>query len=344
MQRGGDDLDAASLALSAAAIPVLRSLPETSSQSRRFHGLAWLLPLALGLYLVAAKPRRDIRYRLALVLGSAPLMLSASVEALLMALAFIAGAKALYDSYPLREEGDGRLVMRIGLTPPFMARIAPYALFSLCLLAVNPSIFAFTLAALALYAAAFVWGPRLAALDRIRLAHKPPAFVPIRGNVLSASYLASLRAFILAAALGLALAFTPGAEYAAPQAEAGLTITLDRITEREGSPLELHYAYQASLTWGRLGEARWGSTAYTSSSGSAALSGAEGEGVPPTGHFAANALHSVLDSGYIPVVHASKNAAAISSRRPLDFKRLLLCLLALIPGMGLIIYGRLRLS
>jgi hypothetical protein len=271
-------------------------------------------------------------------------MLSASVEALLMALAFISGAKALYDSYPLREEGDKGLVMRIGPTLPFMARIAPYASFALCLLAVNPAIFAFTLAALALYAAAFVWGPRLAALDRIRLAHKPPAFVPIRGNVLSASYLTSLRAFILAAALGLALAFAPGAEYAAPQAEAGLAISLDRITEREGSPLELHYAYQASLTWGRLGEARWGSTAYTSSSGSASLSGAEGEGVPPTGHFAANALHSVLDSGYIPVVHVSKNAAAISSRQPLDFKRLVLCLLALIPGMGLIIYGRLRLS
>jgi hypothetical protein len=127
IRRGGEELDAASLALSAAAIPVLRSISMPSSRWRNLNGLFWLLPLALGLYFAAARPRHDIRYRLALAFSSAPLMLSASVEALLMALALISCAKALYDSYPLQEAGGQRLVMRVGPRLPFIARIAPYA-------------------------------------------------------------------------------------------------------------------------------------------------------------------------------------------------------------------------
>ncbi|HAE22895.1 MAG TPA: hypothetical protein DCG47_11300, partial [Spirochaetaceae bacterium] len=124
--RRGDSLEQASLALRAQAIPVLSSIGAPSSPGLSVSRLSWLLSLALGLYFVAAKPRHDLRYRLLLVLSGAPLMLSASVESLLTALAFISCAKTVYDRYPLRATDEGRLVMAIGRRMPFLALIAPY--------------------------------------------------------------------------------------------------------------------------------------------------------------------------------------------------------------------------
>ncbi len=340
----GSALREASEALASRSIPFLSSAGASDTNSLRLSGLFWLLPLALALSTVGAKPRHDLRYRLALALSFAPLLLSASLEALLAAQALISCAKALYDAYPLREASPGRFVLGIGSRGAFLARTAPYAIFLSVMAALNPAILAPLIAAAALFAAALAWGPRLAALDRRGLAHQIPAFVALRPGILNARYGSTLRSFTLLAAISLILGFALGASYAGPQAEARLAVSYERVTDIEGRPLELHYAYQASLTWGRLGEARWGNSSYTSSSSGGLSSAEEGEGEAPQGRFDANALHSVLDSGYIPIARRAIGPGAAASAQPLDYKRLLFCILALIPGLGLLSYGRLRLA
>ncbi len=342
--RRGSVLQRAGLALAAQSIPFMSSGSLTVSQSLRLNGLFWLMPLGLALHAAFSKPRHDRRFRLALAFSAAPLALSASVEALLAALALISCAKSLYDAYPLREAGPGRFVLRLGSRGPLAARLAPYAFFVLAMAILNPAILAPTIAALGLLAAALAWGPRLAALDRLSLEHSIPAFVPIKPVVLSSAYMATLRSFALLSAAGLILGFALGAAKPAGGAEASLAIKYERVTDQAGKPLELHRAYQASLTWGRLGEAHWGSTAYTSASSDSGTGPEEGEEAAPLGRFDPNALHSALDSGYIPVVRAAAGPGAAASGRPLDYKRLLFCILALIPGLGLLSYGRLRLA
>lgn len=294
--------------------------------------------LALSLWYLFRLSRADRAFRA--IIGSAwlPFIFTPSMGGALAAIATAAFAGELASTMALRRLGRGEALYAALIYGPVLSFAAA-----------NDPIALLPMSAAALWIVGSSLGrePILARCNASRL-HAPPAFIPIarrspiHGHALKASRLIVPVAF--AVAVALASNWAPRSERRAPSPIAdgltGLAVEFEKLDPSlEGmSPAVAHAAYQVSLTWGRLGEAAWGSF--------------DPDGLmPPPGigttnpkeiareSFGSNALHKALDSGYIPRVRAAEPSVPAAPYR--GFSSLAL-LAALAPALSLFIYGRLR--
>lgn len=177
--------------------------------------------------------------------------------------------------------------------------------------------------------------------------HGPPAFIPISRPSPARSYARGAPLLALAVALVGASSLVAGWGTRADRPAAdpgatlrGLAVEMTRLDPSlDGmDPLEAHAAYQAALTWGRLGDAAWGRFDPEGLLTPRDLGTADPKEIVRAS-FAANALHKALDSGYIPTIRATEALVPAGPYRGIS---LLALLAALAPAISLFIHGRLR--
>ncbi|MBP7263063.1 MAG: hypothetical protein KBB32_02745 [Spirochaetia bacterium] len=235
-------------------IPFLAT-PGRRSLSRLF----FLAPLGLALYGLLRKPRMDKLYRIVGSLLWLPLLFVPGVDAAGAAAALTAMFLALSARHPPRVDGAGP-----GVSPKdALKAVWPYAT-ALVILCLSSPLVLLALTPTAGAALLFLrHGKKILAWERRRNEHALPSFVPIlpgrQGGKLGWVH----RSFLLAGACILLLGLVP-AERSATNADAGsLALEWQDVPAGGHDPLDAHVSYQAALTWGRLGEASWGSTTYT---------------------------------------------------------------------------------
>ncbi len=225
--------------------------PERRSGSKYL----WLPVIAWAAWLVSRKPRYDRTSRSILSVAWLPVLAAASPLAATLVVVLEAATSI---AYPLYISGSSsRLV----------ASLWPYAVAVFVVVCLEPTLLWYLAASAAMFGALAYLLPRIERLSLNRWLHKPPRFRPLTGSGLSAASTAIRRAALapLAAILAVAVAF-PG-----------------QLSNRDGStdPLLLetgsrggissatammneHLAYQYALTFGRLGDAAWGSRSFSS--------------------------------------------------------------------------------
>lgn len=307
----------------------------------------WLIPLLWCLRFILKPPSRDILFKASRFLAWVPLAFSPGPTAALLALAFIATAATMQDVGMPRRDADGRYHTGLYGLRTTMPQLLPHTFSAALVLAADPSVLPYFGAALALAGLGFLGGGGALALDRARCFHQPPDFIRIKVSPPNSRLLQIIKGFALCASAVLVVsAFIP-ATPAYGKESTGFLLYFEPVAGDVPDPLAANIAFQAALTWGRLGDAQWGSAGYTAplefnlaEESSRPRTEASGGGSVRTGPGKPSRTLSMLyNKGFLPVPVANSIGNATVYVNQLDPKSVFFCIMAIVPGLGAIIYG-----
>jgi len=222
----------------------------------------WLPALAWAIWLLWRRPGRRRLARALLSLSLSPLLY---LSTLASALLFVALEAAVMIAYPIARSGDRKRLPR---------ELWPYAVAAVSLLALDPGALPAAALSLGSLMAVALLIPRVEGAVIRRRLHEPPVFRPLT----TAAYSMNARGIARAIALPSALIIAVFAVSPEPTGLKGLTgptrtgartAASHRIERERSRPdydastmLREHKAFQAAITFGRIGDASWGESSY----------------------------------------------------------------------------------
>ena len=225
--------------------------PERRSGSKHL----WLPVIVWAAWLVSRKPRIGRFGRAVLSVAWLPVLAAASPLAASLVVVLEA-ATAI--AYQLLSSGSSSILV---------SSLWPYAVAVFAVVCLEPTLLWYLAASTAMLGALACLLPRVERLSSRRWLHKPPRFRPLTGSGLAVASTAIRRAALapLATILIVAVAFPGNApDRDGPGGRLLLETGSRGRTSIAAAMMNEHLAYQYALTFGRLGDAAWGSRSFSS--------------------------------------------------------------------------------